>query len=165
MNHANNIYPTKKMKVLKKQDALLQKSQELTEKRKSFWSMTGIFQSRARIAGLKVGVSGRRLNILLYRYKYPGRKNRPIQPKRKLNFPETSDRPAPPAPPPPKREFEIIDSVYACPLSVYIDVTVDDRMDGLIISGRPTHDELEEAKMKLVSEFTELSGGGEMKAT
>jgi hypothetical protein len=49
-------------------------------------------------------------------------------------------------------------------LDVYIDVTVDDNTKRLIIYGSPSEAELEEAKLKLVSDFSELSGGGEAKA-
>jgi hypothetical protein len=60
--------------------------------------------------------------------------------------------------------ISLYDSCYTCPLSVYIDITVDDRLDRLIISGNPLREELEETKLKLISEFSEIAGGGEMKA-
>lgn len=56
------------------------------------------------------------------------------------------------------------DSCYTCPLSVYIDVTVDDRLERLAISGHPSREELEEARMRLVSEFSELSAASETAA-
>ena len=57
--------------------------------------------------------------------------------------------------------FDIIDSAYNCPLSTYIDMIVDDKLEGLVISGSPSREQLEEAKMKIISEFTEISGGNE----
>jgi hypothetical protein len=60
--------------------------------------------------------------------------------------------------------ISLYDSCYTCPLSVYIDITVDDQLDRLIISGSPSREELEETKLKLISEFSEIAGGGEMKA-
>ena len=59
---------------------------------------------------------------------------------------------------------KLYDSIYTCPLSVYIDAVVDDKLESLIISGNPTREYLEEVKIKLVSDFIELSGGGDMKA-
>jgi hypothetical protein len=57
----------------------------------------------------------------------------------------------------------LYDSCYTCPLSVYIDVTVDDRLERLIIGGNPSREMLEETKMKLTAEFAELSGNEEAK--
>ncbi len=48
-------------------------------------------------------------------------------------------------------------SIYTCPLSVYIDVTCDNKLESLVISGRPTTAQLEEARLKLMSEFYEAS--------
>ena len=52
--------------------------------------------------------------------------------------------------------------IYSCPLSVYIDVVVDGKTKGLIISGSPTPEEIEEAKLKLITDFSDIAGGGEM---
>jgi hypothetical protein len=48
-----------------------------------------------------------------------------------------------------------------CPLSVYIDVTVDDKLERLVIGGSPSRAELEEARRRLIAEFSELSGNGD----
>jgi hypothetical protein len=55
----------------------------------------------------------------------------------------------------------LYDSCYRCPLSVYIDVTVDDKLERLVIAGSPSRAELEEARLKLITEFSELSGNRE----
>lgn len=55
--------------------------------------------------------------------------------------------------------------INTCPLSVYIDVTCDDsKLKNLIIKGNPTQAELEEARFKLVTDFSELSNNGESQA-
>jgi hypothetical protein len=59
---------------------------------------------------------------------------------------------------------EVYDSCYICPLSVYIDVTVDDRLERLVVSGHPSREYLEEIRMKLVAEFSQLSSAGESDA-
>jgi hypothetical protein len=46
---------------------------------------------------------------------------------------------------------------------VYIDVTCDDKLEKLIITGNPPREILEETKAKLMQEFSSLTGGGEMK--
>jgi hypothetical protein len=58
----------------------------------------------------------------------------------------------------------LYDSIYECPLSVYIDVTVDDKLNRLVIAGNPSIEELEEAKLKLITDFNEVASGGEMRA-
>jgi hypothetical protein len=58
----------------------------------------------------------------------------------------------------------LYDTCDTCPLSVYIDLTCDDRLERLIISGNPSRELLEETKSKLVQEFSELVGGGETRA-
>lgn len=60
--------------------------------------------------------------------------------------------------------YEVYDSCYTCPLPVYIDATVDDKLERLIISGHPPREYLEAIKMKLVYEFSELSASGESQA-
>jgi hypothetical protein len=56
----------------------------------------------------------------------------------------------------------LYDACDITPLSVYIDLVCDNRLERLIISGNPSQELLEETKMKLTAEFSELSGGGEM---
>ena len=73
-------------------------------------------------------------------------------------LPKPTNRPAPQMPP-----AVLIESAYNCQLSTYIDMIVDDKLDGIIISGNPLREQLEEAKMKIISEFHEISGGGETK--
>ncbi len=64
-----------------------------------------------------------------------------------------------------RSNISLYDSVYTCPLSVYIDVTCDDRLlKRLIIQGSPTTQQLEEARFKLISDFGELSNQGEAAA-
>ena len=59
----------------------------------------------------------------------------------------------------------LYDDVNTCPLSIYIDVTCDDnKLKKLIIKGNPTQAELEEARFKLVTDFSELSNNGESQA-
>lgn len=58
----------------------------------------------------------------------------------------------------------LYDTCDICPLSVYIDVVCDNRLERLIISGNPTCEELKEAKYKLIAEFSELCSGNEEKA-
>lgn len=59
----------------------------------------------------------------------------------------------------------LYDDVNTCPLSIYIDVTCDDsKLKSLIIEGNPTQEELEEARFKLVTDFSELSNHGESQA-
>jgi len=65
---------------------------------------------------------------------------------------------------PPRPKIRLYNSVYTTPLSVYIDITADDKLENLIITGSPTRQQLEEAKMKIVSEFQEISSCGETKA-
>jgi len=98
--------------------------------------MKKIYQSRARNAGRRADESENRLNTSFRRR----------LPRSNIKFGE-------------KAEF--YDSAYDCPLSVYIDMTVDDKLESLIISGDPTREQLEEAKLKIVSEFHEISGGNE----
>jgi hypothetical protein len=57
----------------------------------------------------------------------------------------------------------LYDTCEITPLSVYIDVTCDDKLEKLIISGNPSIELLEETKEKLIQEFSELTGSGEMK--
>jgi hypothetical protein len=59
--------------------------------------------------------------------------------------------------------ISLYDRCDITPLSIYIDVTCDDRLEKLVISGNPTRGELEEAKAKLTQEFSELCGNGETK--
>ena len=84
--------------------------------------------------------------------------------KRKYGLPTPSSRPVPP---PPKQShgvsYKMYETIYDCPLSVYIDITVDNKLNSLVISGKPTTEKLEETKMKLVYDFTEASGGIDMK--
>lgn len=55
--------------------------------------------------------------------------------------------------------------IYTCPLSIYIDVTCDDsKLNKLVIQGNPTQEQLEDARFKLVTDFSELSNNGESKA-
>lgn len=59
----------------------------------------------------------------------------------------------------------LYDDINICPLSIYIDVTCDDsKLNKLIIQGNPTQGELEEARLKLVAEFSEVSNNGESQA-
>lgn len=56
----------------------------------------------------------------------------------------------------------LYDSVYTCPLSIYIDITCDDnKLKSLIINGNPTQKELEETRFRLITEFSEISNNGE----
>jgi hypothetical protein len=57
--------------------------------------------------------------------------------------------------------ISLYDTCDTCPLSVYIDVVCDERLDRLIISGHPCQQTLEETKIKLMQEFSTLTGGGE----
>lgn len=57
----------------------------------------------------------------------------------------------------------LYDSCYRCPLSVYIDVVCDNKLSALIIQGNPSVELLEETKIKLISEFSELSNQSESK--
>jgi hypothetical protein len=57
----------------------------------------------------------------------------------------------------------LYDTCDKCPLPVYIDVTCDDRLERLIISGNPTQEMLEETRSKLTQEFAGLTGNTEMK--
>jgi len=54
--------------------------------------------------------------------------------------------------------------VYTCPLSVYIDIVVDNKLKGLVVSGNPTPEELENAKLRLMSDFAEIANSGESQA-
>jgi len=61
--------------------------------------------------------------------------------------------------------ISLIESCYECPLSTYIDVTCDDnKLNKLIIRGNPTTEQLQEARFKLVTEFSEISNSGEAQA-
>jgi len=57
----------------------------------------------------------------------------------------------------------LYDSCFVCPLSVYIDVVCDDNLNALVIEGNPTNELLEDTKLKLMSEFSEMSNQAEMK--
>ena len=59
--------------------------------------------------------------------------------------------------------ISLYDACEKCPLAVYIDITCDERLERLIISGDPSRELLEETREKLVQEFSELTGGSEMK--
>ena len=54
--------------------------------------------------------------------------------------------------------ISIIRSCDKCPLSVYIDLVCNDNLRALIESGEPAEEELEIARMELVSEFHVLLG-------
>lgn len=59
----------------------------------------------------------------------------------------------------------LYDDVHTCPLSIYIEVTCDDsKLNLLTIEGNPSEAELEEARYKLMSDFSELSNSGESQA-
>lgn len=59
----------------------------------------------------------------------------------------------------------LYDDINICPLSIYIDVTCDDsKLKKLIIQGNPTQEELEAARFKLATEFSQLSNNGESQA-
>lgn len=58
-------------------------------------------------------------------------------------------------------KYSIINDCERCPLSVYIDIVCDERLDGLIISGKPPREMLEAAALKICSEFSVLSGGND----
>ena len=60
--------------------------------------------------------------------------------------------------------ISLYDTCEKCPLAVYIDLTCDDKLERLIISGNPTRELLEETRAKLVQEFSELAGSGETRA-
>jgi hypothetical protein len=55
------------------------------------------------------------------------------------------------------------DRCDTCPLSIYIDVVCDNTLEKLVISGKPGIEVLQEAKFRLVAEFSELSGNTAMK--
>jgi len=78
-----------------------------------------------------------------------------------INLPRPTDLHAPPTK---KSKAILYDSAYNTPLSVYIDVVCDNKLESLIIAGLPTVEELEEAKLKICSEYAEIAGGGENKA-
>lgn len=61
-------------------------------------------------------------------------------------------------------EMKIYDSCYKLPMNLYIDMVVDDNLKVLVIKGKPTQAELEEARLKIVTEFSELSNNGESQA-
>jgi hypothetical protein len=54
--------------------------------------------------------------------------------------------------------------VHICPLSVYIDLVCDGRLEALIISGKPSEMQLAAAAEKLTVEFSELSSDNEMES-
>ncbi len=56
------------------------------------------------------------------------------------------------------RSFTLYDNCNICPLSVYVDLVCNNNLRSLIISGNPTDDEVEIAKISLILEFSELSG-------
>lgn len=58
-------------------------------------------------------------------------------------------------------KYSIIDTCERCPLSVYIDIVCEEKLDGLIISGNPPKELLEAAALKICSEFLVLSGGSD----
>ncbi len=59
----------------------------------------------------------------------------------------------------------LYDSIYNCPLAVYIDVTCDDHLlHRLTLRGKPTLKQLHEARFKLMADFAELSNQGQTKA-
>lgn len=53
--------------------------------------------------------------------------------------------------------------IIDCPLREFIKFTVDDNLYALVISGKPTEDELSEAGANLVMEFDDRMGDGESK--
>ena len=61
--------------------------------------------------------------------------------------------------------ISLYDSVYNCPLSVWIDVTVDNNLQKLILSGNPSREQLEAAKDKIYREYMDISDDTEMKAS
>lgn len=57
------------------------------------------------------------------------------------------------------------DDIYTCPLSIYIDVTTDDnKLPRLLIHGKATQTQLEEARFKLLTDFSEVSNAAETQA-
>lgn len=93
-----------------------------------------------------------------------------VRHKSSLNMKESSTsrvrsviREAPPRPEHPSSTL-LYDSVHTCPLSAYIDAVCDDRLESLIIEGKPSREELEEARFKLVTGFSEMSNQGEASA-
>lgn len=62
------------------------------------------------------------------------------------------------------KSYILYDTCEKCPLRVYVDLICNDNLKALIISGEPSEDELEEAKLQLVAEFNELCGDGRQSA-
>lgn len=56
------------------------------------------------------------------------------------------------------RSYLLYDSCDGCPLRVYIDMVCDDDLRALVVYGNPGDDVVEEARGRLLTEFSELSG-------
>lgn len=59
--------------------------------------------------------------------------------------------------------YTILDTCDKCTLRVYIDIICHDNLRALVVSGNPSDEVLEEAKIKLVTEFRQLSGDSNSK--
>lgn len=54
--------------------------------------------------------------------------------------------------------FSLYDNCDICPLWVYIDIVCDNKLESLIIKGKPTNEELEEGKVRLLIDYSNASG-------
>lgn len=68
--------------------------------------------------------------------------------KNKVNREETKTR----------SPYTLIDSCEKCTLAVYMDMVCDNKVESLIVSGKPSTDALEAAKLAIITEYSELSG-------
>lgn len=63
-----------------------------------------------------------------------------------------------------KNSYVIYDTCSKCPYAAYVDVVCNDNVQALIVSGTPSDEVLQEAKMSLISEFAQLSGNSQSSA-
>lgn len=64
-----------------------------------------------------------------------------------------------------RKSYIIYNNCYECTLKVYIELVCNDNLDALIISGNPTREELEDARDRIFSEFSAISGASETRRT
>lgn len=60
-----------------------------------------------------------------------------------------------------KQSNTFYSSAYTCPLTVFIDLVCDDNIQALVISGTPTNEELEEARISIINKYYEISNNEE----
>lgn len=56
--------------------------------------------------------------------------------------------------------YTLIDNCEKCTLAIYMDLVCENKVESLIISGKPSADALEAARMAIITEYAELSGSG-----